>query len=133
MELAKNLEETSDNKEYLTWITILSRCFETKSKQQLYTDMNNIIYLQKEPLHIKTLPHEMLNLNNRICKLYVPSKKEWIYFKLVEETNTTFSGIRLQSDRYNNQKFYLTDEKNRWHGILADQAFSKGRWIYICD
>ena len=95
--------------------------------------MNNIIYLQKEPLHLKTLPHEMLNLNNKICKLYVPNKKEWIYFKLVEETNTTFSGIRLQSDRYNNQKFYLTDEKNRWHGILADQAFSKGRWIYICD
>ena len=104
---------------------------ETKSKQQLY--MNNIIYLHLEPLHVNTLPHEMLNINNKICKLYVPSKKEWIYFRLVEETNTTFSGIRLQQDRYNITKFYLTDEKNKWHGILADQAFSKGRWIYVCD
>jgi len=95
--------------------------------------MDNIIYLNQEPSLVKTRLHEMLNLNNKICKLYVRNKNEWIYFKLVEETNTTFSGIRLQSDRYNNQKFYLTDERNRWHGILADQAFSKGRWIYICD
>ena len=131
MELAKNLEETPDNKYYLSWIKLLSCCFETKSKQQLY--MNNIIYLHLEPLHVNTLPHEMLNINNKICKLYVPSKKEWIYFRLVEETNTTFSGIRLQQDRYNITKFYLTDEKNKWHGILADQAFSKGRWIYVCD
>jgi uncharacterized protein YgiM (DUF1202 family) len=95
--------------------------------------MDNIIYLNQEPSLVKTRLHEMLNLNNKICKLYVRNKNEWIYFKLVEETPTTFSGIRLQPDQYNSQKFYLTDEKNKWNGILADQAFTKSRRIYVYD
>ena len=93
--------------------------------------MSNIIYISDEFIYIQTKKYEALNLNNRICKVEIPSKNEWIYFKLIEETNTSFSGIRLQQDQYNNNKFYLTDEKNKWHGIITDGSFSKGRWIYV--
>ena len=93
--------------------------------------MSNIIYLPNECMYIQTKKNEPLNLNNKICKVEIPSKNEWIYFKFIEETNTSFSGIRLQQDQYNNNKFYLTDEKNKWHGIITDGSFSKGRWIYV--
>jgi hypothetical protein len=93
--------------------------------------MSNIIYLSDDYTYIQTKKGEILNLNNRICKVKILSKNEWIYFKLIGETNTSFSGIRLQQDQYNNNKFYLTDEKNKWHGIITDGSFSKGRWIYV--
>lgn len=93
--------------------------------------MEHVIYLSDEYSHIRTTPGELLNLNNRICMVEIPSKNERIYFKIISETNTSFSGIRLQQDQYNNQKFYLTDEKNKWHGIICDGAFTKGRWIYV--
>ncbi len=93
--------------------------------------MSNVIYLSNNIIHIQTKQGEMLGLNNSICKVEIPSKNECIYFKFIDETDTTFSGIRLQQDQYNSNKFYLTDEKNKWHGIITDGSFTKGRWIYV--
>ena len=80
---------------------------------------------------MKTNQQVTLNLQNRICKVEIPSKNAWIYFKFISETSTTISGIRLQQDQYDNNKFYVTDEKNKWHGIITDGSLTKGRWIYV--
>ena len=80
---------------------------------------------------LKTDLDVMLNLQNRICKIYIKNKQEWIYFKVASETAKTLSGYRLQRDQYNNNKFYVTDEKNKWHGIITDGSFTKGRWIDV--
>ena len=93
--------------------------------------MEHIIYLSDEFAKIQTSQGEYLNLNNKICMVEIPSKNERIYFKFISETATSFSGIRLQQDQYNNKKFYLTDEKNKWHGIIKDGSFTKGRWISV--
>ena len=93
--------------------------------------MSNVVYLSNDVDHIKTDLNVMLNLQNRICKIYIKSKQEWIYFKVASETLKTLSGFRLQQDQYNNNKFYVTDEKNKWHGIISDGSFTKGRWIYV--
>lgn len=93
--------------------------------------MEHIIYLSDEFTKIRTSQGEYLNLYNKICMVKIPSKNERIYFKLISETATSFSGIRLQQDQYNNKKFYLTNEKNKWHGIISDGSFTKGRWIYV--
>ena len=69
--------------------------------------MEHIVYLTDDFTHIHTTQGELLNLNNRICMVEIPSKNERIYFKLVSETTTSFSGIRLQQDKYNNKKFYF--------------------------
>ena len=82
-----------------------------------------IIYLTNEPSLVKTQQGELLNLNNKICMIKTKNS-ECIYFKLI-------SGIRLQQDSFNNKKFYLTDEKNKWHGIISDGSFCKGRYIYV--
>jgi hypothetical protein len=92
--------------------------------------MDHIVYLSDEFTYIHTWQGEILNLNNRICMVETRTGEK-IYFKLISETDTCFSGIRLQQDQYNNKKFYLTDEKNKWHGIVNDGAFVKGRWIYV--
>ena len=44
---------------------------------------------------------------------------------------TTISGIRIQQDQYDNNKFYITDEKNKWHGIITDGSLTKRRYIYV--
>jgi hypothetical protein len=93
--------------------------------------MGDIVYLPENFVRILTKKGELLNLNNKICMVEIPSKNESIYFKLVSESLTSFSGIRLQQDKYNNKKFYLTNEKNKWHKIICDGAFTKGRWIYV--
>ena len=93
--------------------------------------MSNIVYLPNEVSHVKTNLHVTLNFDNRICKVEIPSKNEWIYFKFIGDTDTTFSGIRLQQDQYDVKKFYITDEKNKWHGLIKDGSFTKGRWIYV--
>ncbi len=93
--------------------------------------MEHIVYLNDDFTHIRTTQGELLNLNNRICMVEIPSKNERIYFKIISETPTKINGIRLQQDQYNFRKFYLTDEKNKWHGIVCDGGFSKGRWIYV--
>lgn len=93
--------------------------------------MEHIVYLTDDFTYIRTTKGELLNLNNRICMVEIPNKNERIYFKLVSETPTSFSGIRLQQDTYNKKKFYLTDEKNEWHGIITGKSFTKGRWIYV--
>lgn len=92
--------------------------------------MEDIIYLSDEFTKIRTSQGEYLNLNDRICMVET-RKKERIYFKFISETDTSFSGIRLQQDQYNNKKFYLTDEKNKWHGIVSDGSFTKKRWICV--
>ena len=93
--------------------------------------MSHIVYLSNECDYVKTNLHVILNFQNRICKVEIPSKNVWIYFKFISETLTTISGIRLQQDQYDNNKFYVTDEKNKWHGIISDGSFTKGRWIYV--
>jgi hypothetical protein len=93
--------------------------------------MEHIIYLTNDVTYIHTIKGELLNLNNKICMVKIPTKNKRIYFKLVSETLTSFSGIRLQQDQYNDKKFYLTDEKNKWHGIICDGSFVKGRYIYV--
>ena len=89
------------------------------------------IYVTDHVVHIRTIQGELLNLNDRICMVEIPSKHERIYFKFVSETFTSFSGIRLQQDSYDKNKFYVTNEKNKWHGIISDGSFTKGRWIYV--
>ena len=91
----------------------------------------HIFYLNDVYTHIRSISGQLLNLNNRICMVEIPSKNKRIYFKLISETPTSFSGIRLQQDQYNDKKFYLTDEKNKWHGIICDGSFAKGRLIYV--
>lgn len=93
--------------------------------------MSHIVYLPNECSVVKTKPFVTLNLQNSICKVKIPSKNVWIYFKFISESNTTISGIRLQQDQYDNNKFYVTDEKNKWHGIIADGSLTKGRYIYV--
>ncbi len=95
--------------------------------------MSNVVYLSNEFDRIKTDQDVMLNLQNRICKIYIKSKQEWIYFKVASETAKTLSGYRLQRDQYDNNKFYVTDEKNKWYGIITDGSFTKGRWMDIYD
>ena len=94
--------------------------------------MSHIVYLPNECSFVKTKPHVTLNfLKETICKVEIPSKNEWIYFKFISETPTTISGIRLQQDQYDNNKFYVTDEKNKWYGIITDGSLTKGRYIYV--
>jgi len=93
--------------------------------------MSHIVYLPNECSVVKTKPFVTLNLQNSICKVEIPSKNVWIYFKFISESNTTISGIRLQQDIYDNNKFYVTDEKNKWHGIITDGSLTKGRYIYV--
>lgn len=93
--------------------------------------MSHIIYIfDSAPLEIKSREGESLNLEGKICKTYIKSKDTFIYFKFVGESFTGFSGIRLQPDQYNQNKFYLTDEKNIWH-IIEPGPFKKGRTIYV--
>ena len=75
--------------------------------------MSHVVYLPNVCSVVKTKPYVTLNLQNSICKVEIPIKNEWIYFKFISESNTTISGIRLQQDLYDNNKFYVTDEKNK--------------------
>lgn len=93
--------------------------------------MSHVIYLRNGENPVKTNLYETLNWQNRICRMEIPSRNECIYFKFISESPTTISGIRLQQDQYDNTKFYVTDEKNKWHGIIKDGSFTKGRWVYL--
>ena len=93
--------------------------------------MSHIVNLSGECSALKTNQHVTLNLQNRICKVEIERKNEWIYFKFISESSTKFSGVRLQQDQYDNNKFYVTDEKNKWHGLITDGSLTKGRWIYV--
>jgi len=93
--------------------------------------MTHIVYLTNECFLISTKKNVVLNLNNKICKVKIKNKNEWLYFKFTTETLTGFGGIRLQQDQFNNNKFYVTDELNKWHGINADGNFSKGRQVFV--
>ena len=68
--------------------------------------MTNIITLSDKFSYIRTVKGKYLNLTNKICKVRIPTKNKWIYFKLESETRTTFSGIRLRSCLF-------------WGGLLA--------------
>ena len=93
--------------------------------------MSHVVYLSNESSLVKTKENETLNLVDKICKVKILKRNEWIYFKFISETPKTFSGIRLQQDQYDNNKFYVTNEKNKWHGVISDGAFHKGRWISV--
>ena len=93
--------------------------------------MSHIVYLQGDGSLIRTKNGVELNLDNKICKIRIKKTNEWIYFKFISESSTTISGVRLQQDQYDNNKFYVTDEKNKWHGIITDGSLTKGRWIYV--
>jgi hypothetical protein len=122
----------TDSRHFINAITALNMTYKsTISSLNTERKTENIIYLSDTFSHIHTMKGELLNLNNRICMVEIPSKHTFIYFKLISETETSFSGIRLQQDTYDNKKFYLTNERNKWHGIISDGAFTKGRWIYV--
>ena len=96
--------------------------------------MSHIVYLSSNPFdvtRVRTKENETLNLVNKICKVKICKKDVWIYFKFISESSKTFSGIRLQQDQYDNNKFYVTDEKNKWNGLVSDGAFHKGRQIFV--
>jgi len=96
--------------------------------------MDHIVYIKEtNPTQVKTVIGENLNLNGRICKIHFVEKDVWMYLKIVSETLTSFSCVRLQQDQYNDQKFYVTDEKNKFHGIINDGSLTKGRIIYLVD
>ena len=46
--------------------------------------------------------------------------------KFISESDTSYSGIRLQQDQYNNKKFYLTDEKINDTELLVMVHLQKG-------
>jgi len=100
-------------------------------ESELICEMPEIIYLQNEPELIKTKKGESINQPNKLCRLYISGKNKWIHFKLIRETDKTFSGIRLQQDKYDNNKFYVTNEINKWCGIVTNGSFNKGRNIYV--
>ena len=80
---------------------------------------------------MKTTQGEPLNhLFGSICKVYIESKDRWIYFKLTEETRTTFGGFRVHQNETDKNLFTLTQDKNKW-SPHSDGAFSKQRWIYV--
>ena len=62
---------------------------------------------------------------------YITNKNIWIYLQIISETSTSFSVLRLQPDQYNERKFYLTDEKNKFHGLIKDGSLGKSRNIYL--
>lgn len=94
--------------------------------------MAHILRVQDEAEMVHTKKGEsLLAWRDRPCKVFVWAKAEWIYFQLTEETNTTFGGYRLQQDSYTPNKFYVTDEKNKWHGVLSDGPLTKGRKLYV--
>jgi hypothetical protein len=93
--------------------------------------MSNIVYLPGECTLIRTKVGVKLNLDNKICKIRIKKTNEWLYFKFTEQKTYGFGGLRLQPDQYNNNKFYVTDELNKWHGIIGDGLFSKGRQIFV--
>jgi len=93
--------------------------------------MSHIVYLEGEASLVKTKRGVELNLDGKICKVKIEETNEWLYFKFTTHSKATFGGIRLQQDQYDNNKFYLTDELNKWHGINADGAFSKGRQVFV--
>jgi hypothetical protein len=79
----------------------------------------------------KTKSYEPLqHLFGSICRVYIEKKDIWIYFKLTEETQTTFGGFRLQQNETDKTRFVLTQDKNKW-SPHTDGAFSKQRWIYV--
>jgi len=93
--------------------------------------MSHIVYLSNESFVVKTKENETLNLANKICKVKIVKRDVWVYFIFISESPKTFSGIRLQQDQYDSNKFYVTEEKNKWHGLVRDGAFHKGRRITV--
>jgi len=93
--------------------------------------MSHIVYLSNESFVVKTKENKALNLVNKICKVKIVKRDVWVYFIFIAETASGFSGIRLQQDQYDSNKFYVTEEKNKWHGLVSDGAFSKGRCITV--
>ena len=93
--------------------------------------MNHIVYLQGDGYLVRTKKGVELNLDNKICKIRIKKTNEWLYFKFTTQEPYGFGGLRLQQDKYDNNKFYVTDELNKWHGIIANGLFSKGRQVFV--
>jgi len=93
--------------------------------------MSHIVYLSNDSFVIKTKKNETLDFVNKICKVKITKRDVWVYFIFIAETASGFSGIRLQQDQYDSNKFYVTEEKNKWHGLVSDGVFIKGRWITV--
>ena len=101
------------------------------NKSTITLKMTHIVYLTTEPSLVRTKRGMDLNLNNKICRVLIKEKNEWLYFKFTTETPSGFGGLRLQQDQFNNNKFYVTDEINKWHGINKDGRFSKSRQVFV--
>lgn len=78
---------------------------------------------------------EHLGLEGKACKVYFKNAGVWAYFIFTNETETTFSGIRLRQDETDPTKFHITDEKNKWDGaIQSDSNLTKAsRMLYILN
>lgn len=93
--------------------------------------MNHVVYLQGDGSLVRTKVGVELNLDNKICKIRIKKTNEWLYFKFTAQKRYGFGGLRLQQDQYDNNKFYVTDELNKWHGIIDNGLFSKGRQVFV--
>ena len=93
--------------------------------------MNHIVYLQGDGYLVRTKKGVELNLDNKICKIRIKKTNEWLYFKFTSQEPYGFGGLRLQQDQHDNNKFYVTDELNKWHGIIGNGLFSKGRQVFV--
>jgi hypothetical protein len=90
--------------------------------------MSHIFYLPNECYLVSTKVGIELNLADKICKVKMREKNEWIYFRFSKQTDSVFGGFRLQQDQYNNKKFY---EINKFREITNDELFSKGRKLFV--
>ncbi len=96
-----------------------------------------IVYLPSHETAIGFRPAkgQHLGLEGKACKVYFKIKGVWAYFIFTGETDTTYSGIRIQQDEHDKTKFYITDEKNKWHGaIQSDSNLTKtSRELYVLN
>lgn len=116
--------------EHLAHIT-----FQDFSKPRLFKMDVSIIHLSNtSPTCIKTVKYSPSGLVGRIVSInhrhYDGTKDR---YKVLSETPTTLSVIRLQQDTYNPNKYYLTDEKNKFHGIIHKGALTKGRTVKVYE
>ena len=97
--------------------------------------MASPIFLSTDaPIQIKTEKYELSGLVGRVISLnhhrYDGSNDR---YKVIAETPTTISVQRLQQDTFNPNKYYLTDEINKFHDRIGidDGPPSKGRKITV--
>ena len=74
---------------------------------------------------------ELVGLHGKTCRVQIERTGKWLYFKFTVQKPYGFGGFRLQQDEYDDNKFYVTDELNKWHGIIGNGLLSKGRQVFV--